>query len=197
MPRDQRVDRYIAGALPFARPILEHLRKLVHHACPDAVEAIKWGMPMFLYRGKIIANMAAFKAHASFGTWRRNAGEGSDKPDGMGQFGKIASLADLPTDDVLHEAILQAMAMVETGGSLRAPAKPKATSEVPDDLRAALDAVPAAAAAFAAFPPGAQREYLDWVLEAKQPATRARRITQTVEQSAGASGAIGNTRVVE
>jgi uncharacterized protein YdeI (YjbR/CyaY-like superfamily) len=184
MLHDPRVDAYIAKAAPFAQPLLEHVRDIVHRTCPDTVEAIKWGMPMFLHRDKIIANMAAFKQHASFGTWRRNAGEGSDKPDGMGQFGKLATLADLPSDEALAEAVRQAMAMVEAGGSLRAPAKPKPAAEAPDDLRAALDAVPAAAAAFAAFPPGAQREYVDWVVEAKQPITRTRRIALTVEQCA-------------
>lgn len=181
MPQDPRVDTYIERSQPFAQPILRHLRELVHRACPDVEEAIKWSMPMFLYSGKIVANMAGFKAHASFGTWKREVGSTADTPDGMGMLGKVTSLAELPADEEVIALVRRAVAAVEAGGSVRKPTTPKPPPDVPDDLRAALDAVPAAATAFAAFPPGARREYSDWVAEAKQPATRARRIAQAVE----------------
>lgn len=38
----------------FAQPILRHLRALVHRACPEVEEAVKWGRPVFLYRGRIL-----------------------------------------------------------------------------------------------------------------------------------------------
>ncbi len=181
MPQDPRVDAYIERAQPFAQPILRHLRDVVHRACPGIEEAIKWSMPMFLYDGKIVANMAGFKAHASFGTWRREAGSTADTPDGMGQLGKLTSLADLPDDDDIIDRVRAAVAAVEAGGTIRKAGTPKPPPEVPDDLRAALDAVPAAAAAFAGFPPSAQREYTDWVTEAKRDETRTRRVAQAVE----------------
>ena len=181
MPEDPRVDAYIAKAQPFAQPILRHLRDLVHRAVPDIVEAIKWSMPMFVYRDKIIANMAAFKAHAAFGTWKREVGDTTDRPEGMGQLGKLTSLADLPTDAEIVERVRRAAAMVDAGGTNRKVTAPKPPPVTPDDLRAALDAVPAAAVGFDALPPGARREYTDWVTEAKQPATRDRRIAQAVE----------------
>jgi len=179
MSRDPRVDDYIARAAPFAQPILDHLRDLVHRA-GEVEEAIKWSMPMFLYGGKIIANMAAFKAHASFGTWKRESGSTADTPDGMGQLGKLTSLADLPEDAVIIGRVQRAMATVDAGGTVRHPTAPKPPPEVPADLRAALAAVPAAAAAFEGFPPSAQREYTDWVTEAKRAETRTRRVTQAV-----------------
>ncbi|QXQ05234.1 YdeI/OmpD-associated family protein [Sphingosinicellaceae bacterium] len=183
MPQDPRVDAYIAKAAPFAQPILEHLRSLIHRACPDTEEAIKWSMPMFLYRGKIIVNIAAFKAHAAFGTWKREVGDSIDRPEAtMGRLGRLTRLADLPPDDEIVAAVRCAMAAVDAGGtSTRRVSSPKPAPDVPDDLQAALDAVPAAATAFAAFPPGARRDYTDWVIEAKQAATRARRIAQAVE----------------
>ena len=181
MPADPRVDAYIAKAAPFAQSILGHLRAVVGRAGPDLVEDIKWSMPMWLHNGKIVASMAAFKAHASFGTWKRETGEAVAKPDGMGQLGKIASFADLPPDDELVAMVKAAMALVDAGGTMRAKRDPKPPLAVPDDLHVALDAAPAAAAAFAAFPPGCRREYVQWVTEAKQAATRARRIGQTVE----------------
>lgn len=53
----------------------------------------------------------------------------------------------------------------------------------PDDLRAALDAVPAARHHYDAFPPSAQKGILWWIKEAKRPATRARRIAATVDKA--------------
>ena len=186
MVTDPRVDAYIAGSAPFVRPILEHLRAVMHRAAPEIVETIKWGMPFFDHDGSPLANMAAFKAHAAFGFWRREGtGTAAGKGEAMGQFGKLVSIADLPDDAALVAMIHDAMALVDAGAkTLRTPQQPKPAAAMPDDLQAALDAVPAAAAQFAAFPPGARREYIDWVLEAKQPATRGRRIATTVGQSA-------------
>jgi hypothetical protein len=96
---DPRIDALIGRAQPFARPILEHLRALVRSAVPEAEETIKWGMPHFTVNGRILAGMAAFKAHAAFfvhGAGRLGGHEG------MGSFGKIASLSDLPDDAELR-----------------------------------------------------------------------------------------------
>jgi hypothetical protein len=186
MARDSRVDAYIAKAQPFAQPILSHVRTVMHAAAPEVDEAIKWGMPFFLWKGAPLANMAAFKAHASFGFWRREgAGPAAEDDSGMGQFGRLTEVGDLPADAELATMVRDAIAVIETGAKTRRPPRaPKTEIAMPDDLRAALDAVPAAAAHFAAFSPSAQREYLEWVVEAKAPATRAKRIATTVEQLA-------------
>src|SRR6185503_20000460 len=98
MSRDPRIDAYIARQADFARPILEHLRETVLAACPEAEETLKWSMPNFLYRGKILANMAAFKAHAAFGFWRSSEvlGETGAERESMGQFGRLTSIGQLP-----------------------------------------------------------------------------------------------------
>jgi hypothetical protein len=181
MPVDPRVDAYIEKSAPFAQPILQHFRKVVHDTAPDASETIKWGMPFFEYRGRPVAMMAAFKAHAGIGIFDGSSMAGGD---GMGQFGKLASVADLPDPAALTALIGKALALVESGAPTMRTVKKKPPLEMPADLRAALDAVPAAAAAFAGFPPSAQREYIEWALEAKQEATRARRIETTVAQCA-------------
>ncbi len=175
------VDAYIAAAAPFARPILMRLRGLVNAAHPDIAEAIKWRMPMFVYRGKIVANMAAFTAHASFGTWQRE-GPRADV-EGMGQFGRLTSLADLPPDDDIIALVREAVAKVDDGGSLHAVRAPRPVPPTPGDLVAALAADPVAAAKFAAFPPGCRRDYIGWIEEAKTAPTRAKRIATTVEWS--------------
>ena len=184
MTPDPRVDAYIARQADFARPILDHLRAAVAAACPEAEEAIKWGMPHFLYRGRILAGMAAFKAHAAFNFHGGHAvvGETEAARGAMGQFGKLRTVEDLPPPDALAALIRKAMAAAEIGESRRRPAgQAKPELETPPDLAAALDANPPARAAFDAFPPGCRREYVAWVVEAKRPETRARRIAQATE----------------
>ena len=184
MPRDPRVDAYIASKADFARPILEHLREAVHAACPEVEETIKWSMPSFTCKGRILAHMAAFKAHASFGFWQGKevVGDTGAEGDAMGQFGRIASIDDLPDREALDQMIRKAAALLEAGPAPRkAKVAPKPALETPDDLKAALAAEPKASATFDAFPPGCRREYIEWVVEAKRPETRAKRVAQAVE----------------
>jgi uncharacterized protein YdeI (YjbR/CyaY-like superfamily) len=184
MVTDSRIDAYIARQADFARPILEHLRRAVHSACPQAEETLKWSMPHFLYKGQMLAGMAAFKAHSTFGFWRAREvlGETGAEREAMGQFGRLASVADLPPDEVLHALIRKAMALTDSGTRpSRGKQAPKAEPGTPPDLAAALDSNPAARTAFDAFPPGARREYSEWVAEAKRAGTRAGRVAQAVE----------------
>jgi uncharacterized protein YdeI (YjbR/CyaY-like superfamily) len=184
MSTDPRIDAYVARQAEFARPILEHLRAAVHAACPEAEETLKWSMPHFLYKGQMLAGMAAFKAHATFGFRRAKEvlGETGAERDAMGQFGRLTSVADLPPDDVLHALIRKAMALTDSGTRpARAKAAPRPEPETPRELEAALSANPAARATFDGFPPGCRREYVEWVAEAKRPETRDKRIAQAVE----------------
>jgi uncharacterized protein YdeI (YjbR/CyaY-like superfamily) len=183
-----KVDAYIEKAAPFGQPVLEHLRELVHKACPDVEEAIKWSMPFFVYKGQILGNMAAFKAHCSFGLWggevsavMRKDGVLSD--DGMGKLGKITSLKDLPSDKAMLGYIKQAVAFVEDGGKTmqRKPKEAKPEAEVPAELTAALKKNKGASATFTAFSPSCRREYVEWIAEAKRPETRDKRVVQAVE----------------
>ena len=183
MKRDQRVDAYIERQAEFARPILEHLREAVHAACPEAEEGIKWGMPHFLYKGRILAGMAAFKAHATFGFWRggRVVGEEERQDGAMGQFGRLTSVDDLPKPDVLADLIRKAMAVSEAGPQPRPAKAARPAPEVPEELKTALSANAAASATFEGFSPSCRREYVEWVTEAKRPETRSKRIAQAVE----------------
>ena len=185
MSRDDRVDAYIAGQAGFARPILEQLRERVHAACPDCEETLKWSMPAFLYKGKQLAGMAAFKAHATFGFWHRGevAGEQA-KPGAMGDFGRLASIEDLPDERAFAAMVHKAMALIDAGAKTVRSKTAKSPIQMPPDLAAALAASPSARATFDGFPPSCRREYLEWVTEAKRPETRARRIAQAVEMMA-------------
>jgi uncharacterized protein YdeI (YjbR/CyaY-like superfamily) len=189
MPHDPRIDDEIAKAPPFARPILEHLRALVHRTIPDAGEAIKWGMPHFTYKGKNLAGMAAFKAHCAFmihGAGRQGSdGEGKgEHGGGMGQFGKIASRADLPDDDELAVKLREARARIDAAGSavkrLAAEPRPKRTIALHEDFAVALAAEPAAQAFFDGLAPSHRYDYLEWITGAKRPETRLKRIAEAM-----------------
>ena len=111
------MDACIEKAEDFARPILVHLRKLVHEVCPEAEETIKWTFPNFLYKG-ILCSMAGFKHHCTFGFWhptmRRELIKGGPTR-GMGQFGRITSLRELPSDAVIKKFIREAMGLADAG----------------------------------------------------------------------------------
>ena len=180
--KDKRVDAYIARAPEFARPILERLRATVHAACPDVQETLKWGVPAFEYHG-FLCNMAAFKRHTTFGFWKGKLivdSNGQDLENAMGQFGRIVSVKDLPAKRVLAGYVKKAMALNEAGTPVKRAVKPKPALRMPADFKAALAKRRAALAAFEGFSPSAQRDYLEWVLEAKQAATRAKRIATAV-----------------
>ncbi|MGH6787620.1 MAG: YdeI/OmpD-associated family protein [Novosphingobium sp.] len=179
---EPRIDAYIAKVAPFAQPILTHLRKVVHQTLPEAEEAIKWSMPHFTYKGKILAGMAAFKAHATFGI----AGDGR-QGEAMGQYGKLTALTDLPSDAVLAEKILEGKARIDTEGSAMKPREkrtPKAEIPMPDDFAAALAAMQGVRERFEGMAPSCRREYLEWIVEAKRPETRAKRIEKAAGQIA-------------
>ncbi len=180
---DPRIDAYIDRAAPFAQPILRHLRAAVHATCPDVVETVKWGMPHFEHKG-VLCSFAAFKEHCSFGFWRGSEVIEGSAP-GMGSFGKITSLADLPADAELAALIAKAVAINESGTKAPRPVKhPKPPLAIPAELTAALDGHPEARANFDAFPPSHKRDYADWIVEAKTAETKRRRIEQAVAQIA-------------
>jgi hypothetical protein len=106
-------DGYIRGRAPFARPILTHLRTVIHDAHPALEESIRWGMPAFLYRGKIVCGLGAFKSHCALWFRDGNAVVGAKPAAGMGQFGRITSLEDLPPDAGIAGYVRKAIARIE------------------------------------------------------------------------------------
>jgi uncharacterized protein YdeI (YjbR/CyaY-like superfamily) len=181
--RDPRIDAYIAKAQPFARPILERMRERMHAVLPDAEETLKWSMPAYTLGGKIVLITAAFKAHAALNFWRGQELRGqAANADAMGQFGKIASVNDLPPEAEIDRLIQEAAQLAKNAP---APRKTKHTPKPPPEMHpkfaAALAKAPKAKAVLDGFPPSARRDYLEWVAEAKQDATRQKRIASAVE----------------
>ena len=184
--RDPRIDAYIAKSADFARPILEHIRDVVHAACPTVEETMKWSFPHFMYNG-MLCSMASFKAHCSFGFWKGALIFDSARDrEAMGQFGRITKIPDLPPKKELMAYVKKAMKLNDDGAKvpkIRKPGLPRRAvpTEPPADLVAALKKNAKARATFEGFPPSHRREYIEWISEAKRDETRQKRLAQTIE----------------
>ena len=181
---DPRIDAYIAKAAPFAQPVLKHVRALMHAHCSDCSETMKWSMPFFEYKGGVFANMAAFKQHCAFGFWLGDLLKVDSKNEkAMGDFGRIASLDDMPSDKEIARLIKAAMKLHDSGAKLPSRAKPveKKDVEIPAAFMSAVKKNKKALATFEGFTPSKKKEYVDWYTEAKAEATRDKRLEQAVE----------------
>ncbi len=179
---DPRIDAYIAKSADFARPILTHLRTLVHAACPEVQETLKWGMPHFMYKDAILCGMAGFKEHCTFGFWLGRVLFPEMEKESMGNYGRIGSIKDLPPKQELRATIKRAMQLADDG--VKAPARPKAAPaalDVPVYFARALKGSKAANTVFDAGSPSFRKEYVAWLEEAKTEATRDRRMAQAIE----------------
>ena len=187
--KDPRIDAYIEEAAPFARPILKHLRKVVHAGCPGVEETMKWSMPHFDYKGLFIG-IAAHKAHCSLGFWREAAlalGGSGEETDSMGQFGRITSLSDLPDEKTLIAYVRKAVELKNAGVKLPQKAKPQAKAEPvtpPDYLASRLKGNARARKTWEGFSPSHRKEYIQWLTDAKRDDTREKRLERTLEQLA-------------
>lgn len=186
--KDPRIDSYIAKAAPFAQPILNHIRKLVHSTCPEVEETIKWGFPHFDYKGEMMCSMASFKAHAVFGFWKASLMndpalmDNAKNESSMGHSGKLTSLKDLPTDKKMIGYIKEAMKLTDNG--IKLPPKKKVVKKdlvIPDFFEIALKKNKKANAIFQDFAYSHKKEYLEWITEAKTEVTREKRIAQALE----------------
>lgn len=182
------IDQYILNAAPFARDILHHIRSIVHQACPQVEESLKWGFPHFGYKSSILCSMAAFKNHCAFGFWLGchmtdsfKLMESNDKT-GMGNFGQLKSLSNLPSDEILILYIREAMELSEKGLKIQ-KSKPVSGKElvVPECFAQAIAQDAKARTVFETFSPGKKKEYIMWITEAKTDATRQKRLEQSLE----------------
>jgi len=183
---DPRIDTYINKAAPFAQPILRHIRRLVHMACPEVDETLKWGFPHFDYKG-IMVSTAAFKAHCTLNIWKASLIQGlaeiNEGDSTLGQFGRITSISDLPDDETLLGYFREARRLNEE--NIKVPQKPKNQTVkelvVPEILLEALKENPLAAETWDKFAYSHRKEYVNWITEAKTEATRDKRLATTIE----------------
>jgi uncharacterized protein YdeI (YjbR/CyaY-like superfamily) len=183
---DPRIDSYINKAAPFAQPIMRHIRRLVHVACPEVEETIKWGFPHFDYKG-VMVSMAAFKSHCTLNFWKAGLipaiAPVSEEDSAMGQFGRITKIDDLPDDETLLGYLREAKRLNDE--NIKLPSAPKSTSSkelvIPEILQKALDENPLAADTWDKFSYSNRKEYVQWINDAKTEATRNNRLATSIE----------------
>jgi uncharacterized protein YdeI (YjbR/CyaY-like superfamily) len=200
--KDLRIDAYIAKSAEFAQPILNHLRQIIHNACPEIVETIKWGFPHFDYKGTV-CSMAAFKQHCAFGFWKASLMSDTHKlfdkegNDAMGQLGQVKSLNDLPSDEILSHYIREAVQLNKEGKKIvsRVVNGEKKELEVPDYFSEALTSNEGARKTFESFSYSNRKDYVTWITEAKNEHTRNKRLETAIEWMA--EGKIRNWKYVK
>ncbi len=186
--KDPRIDLYISKSAGFAKPILMHLRELVHVACPDVEETIKWSFASFDYKGPM-CSMAAFKQHCAFGFWKaslmkdKTLTKNAESESAMGHYGKITSLKDLPSDKKIISHIKEAMMLNDKGIKLppKKVAKDKKEIVIPDYFLKELKKNKKAFIVFEAFSPSHKREYVEWITESKTDETKNRRMETAIK----------------
>jgi uncharacterized protein YdeI (YjbR/CyaY-like superfamily) len=187
--KNQEFDHYIEQSAEFAQPILTKLRQLIHSSSPKIEEQMKWSFPNFIYKKSILCSLAAHKQHCTFGFW---LGSIMDDPEGilqrigqtgMGQFGKIKTLNDLPSDDIIILYLQNAMDLIDKGVKLKKETTiaDKKTLEIPDLLKEALNQNGKAQSTFDMFSYSNKKEYIEWINGAKTDATRKARTNSTIE----------------
>ncbi len=181
--RDPRIDDYIAAANPAAQPVLREIRAAVHAACPDVEETIKWRTPTFDHNG-IMLGMASFKKYTTMGFWKsklmRERLSAADQ-QALERAGQVPIGEKLPNRAALIRLVKVAAQLNEEGVVQPRVVRKKPALPTPPYLTAALKKNAKARANFAAMPPSHRREYIEWLVDAKQEATRQRRLDQAIE----------------
>ena len=179
--RDPRIDDYITKSADFAKPILTHLRELIHTACPEVEETLKWRNPSFMHKG-LLCGIAGFKQHCVIGFWKdavlfdRNP---NAKPCAIPD--RITNVSELPPDKVLLGYIKEAVRLNEEGIKIpKAKATAKKDVVVPNDLLSALKKNKKALSTFEDFSYSHKKEYVEWISEAKREETRTQRLATAV-----------------
>jgi len=186
--KNRLIDSYIKKSAEFAKPVLNHLRELVHSACPEVEEKMKWSFPHFDYKGEMMCSMAAFNQHCAFGFWKASLMKNSQKmfekygKTAMGHLGQIKNLKDLPPDKVLIAGIKEAMKLNDAGVKiLKSKPVTKEDINTPDYFMTALKKNKKALETFQNFNASHVREYVEWITDAKTEATRNKRIETALE----------------
>ncbi|MBP6286182.1 MAG: YdeI/OmpD-associated family protein [Ferruginibacter sp.] len=193
--KEKALDAYIAKSADFAKPILNHIRELVHKTCPEVEEKMKWSFPHFDHKGEMMCSMAAFKQHAVFGFWKAVLMkdpvlvENARSETAMGHLGRLTSVKDLPSDKKMIAWIKEAMKLNEQGIKVAKP-KPAEKKElvVPDYFVKALNKNKKAKQVFDNFAYSHRKEYLQWITEAKTEETRNKRMATALEWIAEGKG---------
>lgn len=147
-------------------------------------ETIKWGAPFYTYKGKNVVGMSAFKRY--FGLWFVQGAllQDSDKVLINAQEGKTNAMRQWrmqkaqDIDPKLITAYLQeAIKHIDEGHEIKPQKK---ALEMPPELSEVLGNDKALNEKFQLFTPGKQKEFANYIAEAKRITTKEKRLEKIV-----------------
>lgn len=178
MGKIQTVEAYILKHKQWQKSI-SHLHALISNT--ELEPSIKWGQPVYSLKGKNVVGIGAFKEH--FGLWFFN-GALLDDPEGYlhnAQEGKTKAMRQLRftsfedmDDGIIKQFIFQAIENQRAGREVKINTKREAI--IPPLLETAFSQDEELKAKFKDLTPGRQRDYAHYISEAKQKATKQRRL---------------------
>jgi len=177
MKRHKTVEEFIQSQPSWEKELII-LRSIMNST--ELKETVKWGMPVYTVAGKNVVGIGAFKAY--FGIWfyqgvflkdesKRllNAQEGKTK--GMRQW-RMASL-----DDIDEKLLIEYLEEAIQNQKDRKEIKPeKKALVIPDELKRMLEERSDVNEAFDQFTPGKQKEFAEYIIDAKHDATKQKRL---------------------
>lgn len=190
MARSKSVDEFIAQSSHWQDELVR-LRKVL--LATGLTEEIKWRAPCYTLDGKNIVGIGSFKSY--FGLWFFQGGLLKDdnnvlvnaqagKTKAMRQW-RMSSSRDIKST-IIKRYVKEAIAHSKEGRAIKADRRKPIV--VPAELKKALAQDKTAAVVFRRLRPGLQREYADYIAEAKQPKTKTRRLQKIVPMIASGIG---------
>ncbi|MEZ4919482.1 MAG: YdeI/OmpD-associated family protein [Saprospiraceae bacterium] len=182
MEKTKTVDAFIL-ANPQWEDALNVLRSILLET--ELEESIKWGAPNYSIAGKNVVGLGAFKSYVGLWFYQGvflkdpakkllNAQEGKTKAMRQWRFATIEEI----DPNLIKQYVLEAIANSRAGKEVEVERNKLIVLD--PIFKAALDENPELQAAFKSLSPGKQREYAEYISEAKQEATKQRRIQKSI-----------------
>lgn len=183
----KEVNKYISNAPISQQKILSKLREIIHKASLDIEEKIRWSHPHFDYMGKGMCFIQALKERVTFGFWFGDKIYNSPKLSKEAKaiyetMGNLTDVSQIPSTKLIIEEIHLAMKLIESGNRDVKEKKVKPQLVIPDYLSLRFKKDKTANSSFSKMSPSHQREYVDWIIDAKTDETRENRISTMMSQ---------------
>ena len=161
---------------------LEKLRSVL--LSTELEETVKWGMPTYTINGKNVVGFSGFKNH--FGLWFFQGSFLKDPHNLLinAQEGKTKALRQMRFQDTkeiktttIKNYVKEAIANSKAGKQIKPEKK---TLAIPAELKKALNEDKFLKSAFEKFTPGKQKEFSEYITEAKREATKISRLEKII-----------------
>lgn len=178
----EKISQYIESADVKKKEILQRLRDFLNRDDFGLTEDWKWHAPNFNSNG-MVCWLAFFKSHVGLNFFKGSLIEdlhglydnaSMDKGNRIIKYKTINEI----NENLLEYYIYEAIKHNKEGAKITSK---KVEIEVPKDLAKALEKDIMAKDFFTNLAPGYKRDYIDWIISAKQEKTRLKRLETTLE----------------